>query len=697
MRLRFIPTWAALALLWMVSGARAQPNAATDAQNVTTRSIDGSYHTSAFPSTCTVNSAAYTTAGDCAFYTALYAAQTTGLNQVLIVDQGETDTCAGWVHPVLSNNATLSLIGAAGFAGSWDINVQSGTPVVHLKQTCSIGANAVITYQAGAGISGSNGPTATIKGIYIDANSNAGACGDFLRLSRSTIEDDVCVNATGSHGFRFGNSSATGETGWVYETELKNLTVYPPAVLGGGASGKVTIAKGSATGYALSTHGGSFTSSASAYSVLFTGWGIGVSQPNGPSPCTTVPTAHVATISGGQVTAIAFDTNGSGCDANNTYFDVIPKATMDRAFWFDRYSDSIATNLVSNGPVNTSSFYIDGNSGGFTLKTPHGYNNALVMIKILGSIVEVDSPLCDTPLQACIVNFGYGNHIHGGYRLHVAYQPGSGDFWDSRMASEYGNVWGPISGCAAATAESGYNTFGSPTGPLSISGFSPSNASRLSINNVESCSPSSFNGGLPVPINAIPSPASTGGMLKFVTNITGPGQADCTAIAGAADEGGFPGYDPATGLVTFPADAYQNGGSLTCTLSSGTTVSRIFPSTGTSPQTFDIGTILSAASTGTQKFYSNIAIGANTILPTTLTGDHGTGVKVQLSDGAGTSGNLAKYAADGSVTDGPSVNSLATASSPTANHAACIKSAGPPVLVGYCSTVVASDGTCTCN
>lgn len=38
-----------------------------------------------------------------------------------------------------------------------------------------------------------------------------------------------------------------------------------------------------------------------------------------------------------------------------------------------------------------------------------------------------------------------------------------------------------------------------------------------------------------------------------------------------------------------------------------------------------------------------------------------------------------------------------TTGTPTVGYAACIKSAGPPVVIGYCSTVVASNGTCTCN
>jgi hypothetical protein len=34
---------------------------------------------------------------------------------------------------------------------------------------------------------------------------------------------------------------------------------------------------------------------------------------------------------------------------------------------------------------------------------------------------------------------------------------------------------------------------------------------------------------------------------------------------------------------------------------------------------------------------------------------------------------------------------------PTVGQAACIKAAGPPVVIGYCSTVVGSGGACTCN
>lgn len=44
------------------------------------------------------------------------------------------------------------------------------------------------------------------------------------------------------------------------------------------------------------------------------------------------------------------------------------------------------------------------------------------------------------------------------------------------------------------------------------------------------------------------------------------------------------------------------------------------------------------------------------------------------------------------------VNALAkTSGTPVVNKAACIKTVGPPVVLGYCSTVVDSAGACTCN
>jgi hypothetical protein len=53
-----------------------------------------------------------------------------------------------------------------------------------------------------------------------------------------------------------------------------------------------------------------------------------------------------------------------------------------------------------------------------------------------------------------------------------------------------------------------------------------------------------------------------------------------------------------------------------------------------------------------------------------------------------------------SIGGGVTINSstlLPQVGSPVPGHVACIKAAGPPVVIGYCSTVVSADGACTCN
>jgi hypothetical protein len=42
-------------------------------------------------------------------------------------------------------------------------------------------------------------------------------------------------------------------------------------------------------------------------------------------------------------------------------------------------------------------------------------------------------------------------------------------------------------------------------------------------------------------------------------------------------------------------------------------------------------------------------------------------------------------------------NKVPQVTNPTAGHVACIKSAGPPVVIGYCSSVNSSTGKCNCN
>ena len=68
-----------------------------------------------------------------------------------------------------------------------------------------------------------------------------------------------------------------------------------------------------------------------------------------------------------------------------------------------------------------------------------------------------------------------------------------------------------------------------------------------------------------------------------------------------------------------------------------------------------------------------------------LTGNQGTGVKLQHSTGNPSTGGMAVYDAAGDT-----INAV----TPSVNAAACWKANG---VIGYCSTAVASSGSCTCN
>ncbi len=75
------------------------------------------------------------------------------------------------------------------------------------------------------------------------------------------------------------------------------------------------------------------------------------------------------------------------------------------------------------------------------------------------------------------------------------------------------------------------------------------------------------------------------------------------------------------------------------------------------------------------------------VIPSAATGYTGTpSSKMVLSDNPFVTGT---------ITDG--VNTVPTVGAPTAGQAACIKSVGPPVVVGYCSTAPTAGGACTCN
>lgn len=124
---------------------------------------------------------------------------------------------------------------------------------------------------------------------------------------------------------------------------------------------------------------------------------------------------------------------------------------------------------------------------------------------------------------------------------------------------------------------------------------------------------------------------------------------------------------------------------------------------GTNAANTAINWSISKAGRGT--FNGGIGNANGVVLPSTLIGYHGTsGTYAQLSDGTSSPGNLAVYAADGSVTKGPLMQSGVTASgtSPAVIFAASY-SANPNVVVTgvgascYLVSVSTSGFTATCS
>ena len=89
------------------------------------------------------------------------------------------------------------------------------------------------------------------------------------------------------------------------------------------------------------------------------------------------------------------------------------------------------------------------------------------------------------------------------------------------------------------------------------------------------------------------------------------------------------------------------------------------------------------------------------VIPSGITSYQGGGTAISIANGTFTPGNLRMTDGGGSDADsGLSRNSIPSASStaPMVNGIACIKSAGPPIVIGYCATAFSgTPPTCTCR
>lgn len=119
--------------------------------------------------------------------------------------------------------------------------------------------------------------------------------------------------------------------------------------------------------------------------------------------------------------------------------------------------------------------------------------------------------------------------------------------------------------------------------------------------------------------------------------------------------------------------------------------------TGTNPQVTDANTTvtgvqISNTTTGGHSWAAG-AVGSSGMLGCTV-GEWGAGDLTSFGNGLCYSGSAGLSFGGAYIANSSKLPQVGT---PTAGQAACIKAAGPPVVIGYCSTVVSSTGACTCN
>jgi hypothetical protein len=423
--------------------------------------VQGDFSPLGYPgSGCTIGSTHYSTAGDCAFYSAVVAANSTGLNQRVILPCGTvTTTAAGWIEPANSHNSVVMVEGC----GYGDGNGTNPASVLQLTGTPISSAVIVMPHRYS---SSGDGPGVFMGKFYIDANNFTVDCLDVLGAGRSTFEHIYCSGSKGPYGFHFGDSSVTNNTGYTYELSLRDLfvdtMVHEP---GARATAVAALSSGAVTGITYTATGA--YSSTSALQVIFEG------TDSSGNRCNAVAT--VANNSGTPATPVIMN-GGTTCDAANSYVEIMPTPSMTSAFFFDWATDiGNADDLRVNGLTSNSDFLCGPKCDGNTFTGLHGYSGEQIMLHLEGHNDTFIATKFDSPSGwgAYIESNADSNSFYGGYRVWDSQPnsnvnngpiepgyPGAQDFYEG--ASQ--NKFTMMAGCG--TQPIGYNTFVIPTGPV---------------------------------------------------------------------------------------------------------------------------------------------------------------------------------------------------------------------------------------
>src|SRR5271166_2757177 len=303
------------------------------------------YKVEGFPSSCTVNSVAYSTQFDCAFQTAYYAAQTQSATQTLELGNAVYLTNVGLQQ---SNTYVVNIIGAAKTDTTEGLN---GGSVIRMNSNIS---SAVVTLSklAAAPLRSS----LVYRDFVIDANHKSPVCLDASSMRESLFSHISCENATGSNYWvRFGDSSSGG-LGQNYDMQIGPIKIVSPYAYTALANVTANVVGGaiSTSGYKVNSGGTGYLNGPSVTAYLI-GYGAGA------NPCTVMPTGLRATVAGNVVTSVSSSTGASGC-SGNVYVRVPDLPAAAYGFKNEFTTDSTFTDIIVEGVGNVAAIYDAGNA-----------------------------------------------------------------------------------------------------------------------------------------------------------------------------------------------------------------------------------------------------------------------------------------------------------------------------------------------
>lgn len=284
------------------------------------------FYADGFPSSCTVAAVAYTTQGDCAFYTAANYATTNSQSVSLWFGAGTYTTAASFVEP--NGNFIVNLFGG-------------GQQITTIKYT---GATAIPVISKA--LNGGIRTFMEMRDFTIDGNYIASADLDLLGLNQSYFSDMTGINIAPNKTYfiRFGSgfqvhaarmqafeNSGSGLGSFGAPTAYAYVTCTPS----GG-----TIATAQCT---LTNAGTGYPSGYATASIIFNGFQNG----NSYRPCSTTQPVGTATIASGTVSTWSLTTSGTGCVG--TMYGTIAAVFPSTYVFQSQVSDSTFLDITTYG------------------------------------------------------------------------------------------------------------------------------------------------------------------------------------------------------------------------------------------------------------------------------------------------------------------------------------------------------------